>query len=191
MRYMGFSKHRCRHTTSLQQSHLKFLDLNPFASSLKMQRSRLLLISLSSLCPSGVLSNSMSTLIFSLSLGCRTGYLLDRISIEEPLVVNTFSTLLKELCRVLFSTFFSRTHVEQSWQTSKCFDETLHLYEPIANQSFIVNKSLLFRKLELLLTQYASNPYPIFLLLQKRGEICQVCIVPIIWILHVLNVHQV
>jgi len=49
---------------------------------------------------------SMSTLIFfSLSLGCRTGYLLDRISIEEPLVENTFSTLLKELCRVLFSTF--------------------------------------------------------------------------------------
>lgn len=95
------------------------------------------------------------------ALSIRTGYLLDRISIEEPLVVNTFSTLLKELCR-----------------TSKCFDETLHLYEPIANQSFIVNKSLLFRKLELLLTQYASNPYPIFLLLQKRGEICQFDTVP-------------
>jgi len=129
--------------------------------------------------------------IFSLSLGRRTGYLLDRISIEEHLVENTFSTLLEELCRVLFSTFPNKTHIEQFWQTSKCFDEILHLYEPIANQSFIVNKSLLVRKLELLLTQDTSNPYPIFLLLQKRGDICQVCIVPIIWILHVLNVHQV
>jgi len=42
---------------------------------------------------------------FLLSLGCRTGYLLDRISIEEHLVENTLSTLLKELCGVLFPIF--------------------------------------------------------------------------------------
>lgn len=95
------------------------------------------------------------------ALSIRTGYLLDRISIEEHLVENTFSTLLKELC-----------------ETSEYFNEVLHLYEPFANQSFIVNKSLLVKKLELLLSQRASNSYPIFLLLQKRGDICQFDTVP-------------
>ena len=105
-----FVKRRCRHTISSQQSHLRFLDSSPFTSSPKFQRRCLLLTSLLSLCLSGI-PNSMSTLI-SLSLGCRTGYLLDRISIEEHLVENTFSTLLKELCEVILFFLF------ESWLIS-------------------------------------------------------------------------
>ncbi|KAF5360908.1 hypothetical protein D9756_004896 [Leucocoprinus leucothites] len=95
------------------------------------------------------------------ALSIRTGYLVDKISVPEHLIEQSFSALLKELRDV-----------------SECFSDILHLYEPSGKQSFIVNKVLLLNKLESLLDQHLSSIYPTFLCLPERGDVYRLDIIP-------------
>ncbi|KXN88077.1 hypothetical protein AN958_07536, partial [Leucoagaricus sp. SymC.cos] len=56
--------------------------------------------------------------------------------------------------------------------------DILHIHEPSANQSFIVNKSLLTRKLKFLLDRDTPFSYPTFVHLPDRGVPLRVCGIP-------------